>query len=179
MFEWIGDALMAVVGGGATGILGSAVQSYFQFKTKVLENEQENIRLAHDAKMVTIEADANLRIAQQEAAAQADNNAFIMQTASYEHDKRNYMPENGAPTWIVAALGIVDVIRGLVRPSLTIYVAVATTIILVEANGLIESVNGIGADVRLNAAMEIWRMVAYIATTIFFWWFGQRPPKKY
>lgn len=178
MFEWLGDALMAVVGGGATGILGSAVQSFFNYKTRILDNEQENIRLAHDAKMVTIEADANLRIAQQEAAAQADNNAFIMQTASYDHDKRQYMPEKGAPTWIIAALGVVDVIRGLVRPSLTIYVAVAITIILVEANGLIENVDGLGADVKIKAAMEIWRMVAYIATTIFFWWFGQRPQKR-
>lgn len=178
MFDWIGDALMAVVGGGATGILGSAVQSFFQFKTKLLDIEQENIRLAHDAKMVEIEADANLRISQQEAAAQADNNAYVMQTSSYEHDKRQYMPESGAPTWIIGALGAVDVIRGLVRPSLTLYVAVAITIILVEANALVESVDGLGEDVRLAAAMEIWRMVAYIATTIFFWWFGQRPQKR-
>jgi hypothetical protein len=70
------------------------------------------------------------------------------------------------------------VIRGLVRPSLTVYVAVAITIILVEANALVESVDGLGEDVRLAAAMEIWRMVAYIATTIFFWWFGQRPQKR-
>lgn len=178
MIEWIGDALMAVVGGGATGILGSAVQSLFHYKTRALDIQQENVRLAHDAKMVEVEATANLRILQQEASAQADNNAYAMQTVSYDHDKRQYMPEHGAPTWIIAALGVVDVIRGLVRPSLTLYVAVAITIILVEANALVESVDGLGAEVRLTAAMEIWRMVAYIATTIFFWWFGQRPQKK-
>ncbi len=178
MIEWIGDALMAVVGGGATGILGSAVQSLFQYKTRALDIEQENVRLAHDAKMVELESTANLRILQQEASAQADSNAYAMQTVSYEHDKRQYMPENGAPTWIIVLLGVVDVIRGLVRPSLTVYVAVAITIILVEANALVESVDGLGEDVRLAAAMEIWRMVAYIATTIFFWWFGQRPQKR-
>ena len=52
MFEWLSDALMAVVGGGATGILGSAVQSLFQYKTKGLEIQQEKYRLDHDANMV-------------------------------------------------------------------------------------------------------------------------------
>lgn len=178
MIEWLGDALMAVVGGGATGILGSGIQSFFQYKTRVLDIEQENARLAHDAAMVEKEANANLLILKQEASTQADNNAFAMQTISYDHDKRQYMPDSGAPTWIIAALGVVDVIRGLVRPSLTVYVAVAVTIILIEANALVESVDGLSSEVKLTAAMEIWRMVAYIATTIFFWWFGQRPPKK-
>ena len=178
MFEWLSDALMAVVGGGATGILGSAVQSLFQYKTKGLEIQQEKYRLDHDANMVKLESEANLSIASQEAAAQADNNAFVMQTASYGHDKRQYMPDTGAPTWVIGALGIVDVIRGIVRPALTLYVAVAITTILVEANALISKVDGLDVELRLSAAQEIWRMVAYIATTIFFWWFGQRPQKK-
>ncbi|AYA63840.1 hypothetical protein [Alteromonas sp. RKMC-009] len=178
MIEWLGDTLMAVVTGGATGILGSAVQSYSNYKNKQLEAEQENRRLEHDAKMVQLESQAQINISQQEAAAQAEQSAFVMQTASYGHDARSYMPDTGAPAWIIAALGVVDVLRGLIRPGLTAYFAVAVSFILFEANGLLSDIDGITATERLATTTNIWATLLYVATTIFFWWFGQRPPKR-
>ncbi|MBU2978994.1 hypothetical protein [Alteromonas sp. C1M14] len=178
MLDWIGDTLTAVLSGGATGLLGSAIQSFSNYKTKQLEFEQENIRLAHDAQMVQLEAQASISISQQESAAQTEKSAFELQTSSYSHDVRSYMPDVGAPSWIIAALGIVDVLRGLIRPSLTAYMAVAAAVILASANSLLGDLDQIAAAERLQTATNIWATMLYVATTIFFWWFGQRPPKR-
>ena len=177
MLEFIGDALAAVVSGGATGILGSAVQSFTNYKMRKLEGEQEKYRLEHDAKMVGLEADKEISILQQEQAMQYDTNTHNLQLASYQHDRRSYMPDKDAPAWIIACLGLVDVLRGLVRPALTAYCAVAVTIILVKTNSLFKTAGAMSVEQLLPVATNVWTMVLYIATTIFFWWFGQRPTK--
>lgn len=177
MLEQIGDALLAVVSGGATGILGSAVQSFTNYKTKQLEGEQEKYRLQHDERMVDLETTKEVTIKEQERQMQNDTNTHNLQMASYTHDARSYMPDSGAPGWIIALLGLVDVLRGLVRPSLTAYSAVAVTMILLKTNEMLDSTQGMTMEQLLPVANNVWTMVLYVSTTIFFWWFGQRPPK--
>ena len=178
MIDWLGDALTTIVSGGVTGILGSAVQSYTNYKMVELQGKQEDKRLAHDKDMVKIEAEANLSIAEQERSAQNDLYQQNLQLASYQHDKATYVAGNTAPVWIVALLGMVDVLRGLVRPCLTTYMAIVVTFILFEANTLLGDAS-VSTEQAVNLAGDIWQTVIYLATTIFFWWFGQRPPKRH
>ncbi len=177
MMEFLGDALTTIVSGGVTGILGSAVQSYSNYKMTQLAGEQEQKRLEHDKEMVRLETEAQVTIAQQERAAQNDLYQQNLQMASYNHDRATYMSGNNAPAWILALLGLVDVMRGLVRPCLTTYMAVVVGVILYESNALLSNAT-MTSEETLAITSDIWQTIMYLATTIFFWWFGQRPPKK-
>ena len=177
MIEWFGDAITTIVSGGVTGILGSAVQSYSNYKMKQLEGDKETKRLAHDKEMVALEAQANISIAEQERSAQNDLYQQNLQLASYQHDAAKYLTGDKAPAWILALLGLVDVLRGLVRPCLTTYMAIVVTFILVEANTLLGNAS-LSTEQAVTITGDIWQTVMYLATTIFFWWFGQRPPKR-
>ena len=58
MLELIGTAASAILGGGATGILGAAVQRYADYKGRQLDLQAQASKQAHEVAMR--EADAKI-----------------------------------------------------------------------------------------------------------------------
>ena len=77
---------------------------------------------------------------------------------------------------------VMDVIRGVIRPGLTVYLCVLTTIVYFQAVRLLLSV---GIQMDVSRAMKLTELVVgtilYLTTTCVLWWFGtrnrQKPPK--
>ena len=182
MLELLGTAASAILSGGATGILGAAVQRYADYKGRQLDLQAQASRQAHevamreaDAKIMAQEWAARTQVATIEGEtreAEADARAF---EASYQLEPKQYSaavkPTRGQG-WLLVLL---DVLRGVVRPGLTIYLCVLTTQIY---NELASQVGPLTADQRYETTKLIVGTILYLFTTVTLWWFGTRSSGK-
>lgn len=182
MLELLGTAASAIIGGGATGILGAAVQRYADYKGRQLDLQAQASRQAHevsmreaDAKIMAQEWAARTQVATIEGEtreAEADVRAI---EASYQLEPKQYSgsvkPTRGQG-WLLVLL---DVLRGVVRPGLTIYLCVLTTQIYNELAG---QVGPLTADQRYETTKLIVGTILYLFTTVTLWWFGTRSSGK-
>ncbi len=174
----IGGFLGSVLSGGVTGILGVAVQRVADYKNKQLdlqaarEKAQSEIALKQaDAAIMAQEWAARTKIAETEAAGQeavADSQAFA---ASFNEPKQYAAGAlNPAQTWLMVVL---DFVRGIVRPGLTIYLCVLTTLVYFQARE-IQVRTGISSEEAYAVVKQVTSTILYLATTCLLWWFGVR-----
>ena len=155
------DALLALLTGGATGLLGTAITAgvdYFQAKQRHAQ-EIELRRLDHEIALA--EAASVERQVAIEAEAESEKAAWEALKASYQEARQRW--SSGESAWIV----FVDVVRGLTRPALTwAFLALTGIIYFTLAAG--------------DAAMRgrIVETVLYLTTTCVLWWFGGRQLAK-
>ena len=181
MFEILGTLFTSIVSGGATGLFGVAVQRYFDLKNKSIELEFEVKKFGHeidmrkiDAEIMQKESEAKIQVAElnaQAAESVADAQAFA---ASFQEPKS--FAQDHAVTknqgWAIITL---ELIRGLVRPGLTVYLCVITTLIYFQAYNLLKSE---GVQMDISSALKLTELVVgtilYLTTTCVLWWFGTR-----
>ncbi len=76
-------------------------------------------------------------------------------------------------------LVVLDFIRGLVRPGLTIYLCAITTMMYLEAKVIMA---GVGALISAEQAITVHNIIVttvlYLTTTCVLWWFGTRNSQK-
>ena len=179
MLELIGTALGGILSGGATGLLGVVLQRFADFKNKQLDLQHQERQYTHelsmrdkDAAIMAQEWAARTRVAEVEAGAQvdvADAEAFA---ASYRLEPAAYSG-NAKPTKAQAwVLVILDAMRGSVRPLLTVYLCVITTMMYRDARALLGSAHT--ADQAFELTKLIVWTVLYLTTTCVLWWFGTR-----
>jgi len=190
MLEVLGGIFGAIFSGGATGIIGIIAQRFADYKNKQLDMQLENQRFENNVKLkeidakimaqeaaarlqvVTVEGDTAVTIAKvsaEAAEAQADAAAF---TASYDLEPKLY--NSGKLTknqnWLMVGL---DVLRGSVRPLLTIYLCILTTMIYFQARGLLAK-EDLDIKQAMNLTDYVVHSIIYLTTTIVLWWFGTR-----
>ena len=158
------DALLSILTGGATGLLGTAVSfftSYFQARQRHAQ-EMELRRL--DLEMTEAEAASAERVAAVEAESARDQAAWSALETSYRAASRRW--SRGDSKWLV----FVDVVRGLTRPGLTfLFVGLVGAIYFTLGGSDMETI-----DIRPH----IIDTVLYLATTCVLWWFGARQLAK-
>lgn len=181
--EFLTDAIGSILGGGATGLLGTLATAWVSYK-KAKENNRHKEQMAkqqHDAAIA--EAEADLKMAQTEGAIQqslaATEAAAEGLAASYQHDQRQYAEGtlSSAQKWLMV---VVDFFRGMMRPGLTTYLVVLTSIMywtMLDLLGGLEA--SFGAGEILGIIQHITLTVLYLTTTCVAWWFGGRQLEKY
>ncbi len=172
----------SILSGGLTGLLGVVVQRIADYKNKQLDIQISREKNEHDIKMREVDAlimaqewAARTQVATIEAESKmdvADSAAF----ASSFNEPVRYS-EGVKPTKFAGSMLILlDFIRGIVRPGLTIYLCVLTTMIYFQAKNLIgEGLDPLKAYDLLN---EIVGTVLYLTVTCLLWWFGVRNKAK-
>lgn len=183
---WI-DAVLSLLGGGATGIIGIAVQRFFDYKNKQEDMKAQVAKQAHevqmkeaDAKILAMEWNARTQVATIEAAgkeAVADSQAFA---ASFDMEPKRYA-EGKAPSGTLGRIGwflmvLLDAFRGAIRPGLTTYLIILVTVIFSWLMAILQSKNiEILDSVDIIAILKrVIDTVLYLATTCVLWWFGTR-----
>lgn len=156
------EALMAIVTGGATGLLGTLLSSatgYFERK----QRHRHELKLRElDAKIVETEAASAERVAA--IAAESHQSAAESRALQASYDAAGVRWSTGDSAWLVA----VDVIRGLIRPVLTVgFVALCGVIYFTLPRWSQGDVEARIIDTAL-----------YLMTTTVLWWFGTRPKKQ-
>jgi len=176
------DLIGGVLSGGATGLIGLGVNAFMSFKKEKEENR-------HKESMVTLnteamKAEATLEIEKVEIEGniqqniQASKDAAAGLAASYEHDSAAYYKgKQGKVAHFF--FGVVDFCRGMIRPSLTVYLVVLTSLMYWA---MVDLVDGMGTGINDAKAVEIIlmivAMVLYLTSTCVTWWFGGRQLEK-
>src|SRR5262245_41177853 len=128
MLEIIGTIFGSVFSGGATGLIGVALQRFADYKNKQLDIQltkqkfEQDIQLKQlDIQMMEKEWAGRVQVAQTEAEAAADAAASKAFEASYAMEPKRY--SEGVPVGKVSGflLVLLDLFRGVVRPALTVY----------------------------------------------------------
>lgn len=179
MLDLLGTFFSSIISGGMTGILGVVVQRIADYKNKQLDIEMNREKMAHevalrqvDHQIVSQEWVGRTTVAQIEAdgrEAVADSQAFA---ASFNEPQRysDAVKPSRKQAWLLVVL---DFIRGLVRPGLTIYLCILTTLVYYHARTLITD-----KPIDPAYATELVKMIVgtilYLTTTCLLWWFGVR-----
>jgi len=189
MLELLGTIAGSIFGGGATGLIGVALQRWADYKNKQADLELQKAKFEHerglrelDAKILAQEWAGRTRVAEVETAGKVDVAESEAFAASFRTEPTRY--SEGVKTGPVtgALLVMLDVIRALVRPGLTVYLCVLTTLVYLDAQALMDRA-GIGMTIEeaLKITMQVVGTVLYLTTTCVLWWFGTRnksaPPK--
>ncbi len=158
------DALLSILTGGATGLLGTAVSFFTSYVQAKQRHTQEMDLRRLDLEISRAEAASAERVAAIEAESERDQAAWSALEASYRTASRRW--SRGDSKWLV----FVDVVRGLTRPGLTfLFVGLVGAIYFALGGSDMETI-----DIR----PRIIDTVLYLATTCVLWWFGARQLAK-
>lgn len=185
MYEILGTLLAGVLSGGATGLLGVLIQRFFDHKSKAQDLEQLRMQLDNAKELARIEGERSTRVAELDMEARfAEADAGVMQ-ASFAHDAASYLAPDSqrrkgwAGSLVTLLMGVVDFMRGVLRPGMTAYLCWLTTIMfwwvreLAERHGLT-----LTAEQVMSLMVQIIATILYVFTTCALWWFGARPPNR-
>ncbi len=170
MFGWI----TSLLSGGATGVLGSLVTNVADYFEEKRKNQHEIELRKLDIEEMQQEYEARKEIAAQQSQAQTTK-------TSYEHDARSYTSGMKIKSpWLKAGLVFVDMVRGLVRPALTVFLIVLVWMTFSKVQAVLESagVDPLPVDRAGAIYASVVDMILYLAATSVTWWFGTSPRSK-
>lgn len=177
--SWIADVVTTALSGGVTGVLGVALSGFFTWKEKANERAHElalgeqdlkERRLEGELLHKQIEIEANAQVRQAEAQAFAE---------SFNADQARY--SIGDTSGANKALIFVDVVRGLIRPCLTLYLVVILTVLAYQLITALGGLNEVLSTMDGQSLLtDIVQAMVYLTVTAVTWWFGTRhlPSKK-
>lgn len=149
--------ISAIALSGIVGLVGGIAEKITTFKTKKLELEFEQKRFEHevalrevDAKIMAQEWAARTQVAQIEATAQVEAEDSRTLAASYKLEPKKY-----GIKWL-------DAFRGAIRPTLTVYLVVLTSVMYARTDG---------GRIDPNTVVETILSMTTLACS---WWFGSR-----
>lgn len=176
--------IMSILGGGATGLLGVGLQRFFDWLNVKANLQRDQQKYANDLAMKKLDLDlmdkewaGRVKVAEQEgktATEVAATNAFAK---SLLQEPERYATGNRPEGWLGNLgwfmLACTDVMRGVVRPLLTLYLCALTTFVWWQVRQLIKH-----EDLDPAAVLDIWKLVVntilYLTTVCILWWFGTR-----
>lgn len=174
------DIVSSILSGGATGIIGAAVSRYADYKTKQLDIDLQKEKFSHeielrhaDARIMELEWTFKDKIASTEAQThveQFDSAAF--QTALTSEPQRYSLADkltSSQSWWMV----ILDFIRGIIRPGLTLYLCAITTVVYFQSSKIIGD-QSVSVQQAVDIYNQITATILYLCTTVVLFWFGCR-----
>lgn len=184
--------------GGITGLVGNVITSVTNYKTMKLKNE-------HDEKMIELNTSAMIEkskmqiiVTKNKIAGEVELAELGAYTKSQEVGNQktfsekwieNLLSTEGRTKVIAIPFGIlfctlfsiVDFLRGFMRPALTIYLTVLTTIITYMSWEILQK-NGV-ETIQLKDAISLFdrviSIVIYLTVSCVTWWFADRQTAKF
>ena len=186
MLSLLGTVFGSILSGGATGLLGVVFQRIADYKNRQLDlqldkqrGELELAKRDKDAAIMAQEWAARTKVAEVEAEATKDAAESAAFAASFNLEPKRYA-EGVTPGRVGGLLLIcVDVLRGIVRPGLTLYLCAITTMVYLEARAVLAAVSvTMNVDQALKVHEQVVGTVLYLTVTCVLWWFGTRNKQK-
>ena len=172
MLDGILSAVGAIAGGGVTGLVGAGITSFTEYKTKMASFAHEQKMTDLNIQMAQLDAESKFKMAESEAETAKEVAATTAFSKSHTADIARYATGDRAANSI--GFIVVDVIRGLVRPTLTIYVMIIVSMIYWQLMELVGGLTAIPTHDALAMVKGVIDGLMYLATTIVLWWFGTR-----
>jgi len=176
MLEIIGNVLGSIGLGGITGLFGTAITAYVNYKNQKLAFEHQEKMARIDQETIKLETQAKIEITETEYKGKrdvAESEAFKESFAADKASFLTWLPENRIASIIIGILfAIVDFVRGMTRPILTAYLCILTTWLALQVYALIKI--PLTEDQAYELMSQIIFVVLYLTTTVVLWWFGTR-----
>jgi len=168
--------------GGVTGLVGTWLTKRYEFKQRDQELEGIKIKYSHELNMKQADAEImrqewegreKVAIVEGETAESvADAQAF---NQSMKTDPQSYSSKTKRSWVIEFLLGILDFVRGMIRPGLTIYLMGVNTVIFFTFYGMYQEY---GMTVSPEQVFDILLIMVnsflYLNMTAASWWYGTR-----
>jgi len=195
--------LFEAILGGVTGLIGNAVGGWFKLKHAKIELDIHELNNKHDLAMVKaeteamiMEAKANIKITQ----AQVEGAIDIKDAEAFMQSQKEGNKALFNNKWIDALMsitgywriitlpiastiaflfGLTDFLRGMIRPTLTVYLCGVTTWVtwmawkIMQADGM--TLTSLQA---VNIFNDTTSIVTYLTVSCVTWWFGDRRMAK-
>lgn len=186
------EMILSILSGGATGLLGTVISGVIKFFNTKQEQKYELAKMEMELKVMSAEAEHAEKIATVEAEAAETKAEWEGLRESYREAATRFS------TGAHPALVWIDVVRGLMRPVLTLGLVILVAIVFFNASDamdtssleqIISTCQGMGlteAELKeciTNKSMESTQLriigtVLYLATAAVLWWFGSRQVEK-
>ncbi|MCW8918895.1 MAG: hypothetical protein OQL08_08790 [Gammaproteobacteria bacterium] len=176
--------------GGLFGLAGTAIHAGLKAWDGHQETKKELAHRDYDLQELTLNNQLQVEMEESRlvgAKMEADNRLAVteeqvageMRTASYEHDRSAYtqtLSDTFSGRLARFLLAAVDVVRGLMRPAIT----VAMLWMLWEIGSMLQRITG--GTMPVDQASALWLQVVTaiitLATTCVTWWFGSRQLRR-
>ena len=177
------EFLSSAAFGGITGLFGGIVNrvaDYFATKEK---HAHEQVMLDKQTEYLKLETDRDVQIAREESNRIREQSDAQLMEASFKADQATYFSPtlaSGLPSWVqgIAAslMALVDFVRGLTRPGLTLYLCILTTLMYVQMMNLLADLkaSAFDATTAVGIMQKIVNGVIYLTTMAVGWWFASR-----
>jgi len=193
MIEW------SVLLGGITGLFGNMITGWFKYKDRKLKNEHEQKMVELNTAAMITEAKMQIQITK----AKIEGEVELAETGAYtESIKSGNKPMFSekwidklfsvegkvlrwftVPTAIVLSFGfgMIDFLRGFMRPALTLYLTGMSTVITWMAWDILQKagVEAMTAVQALDIYSQTTTIVIYLTVSTVTWWFGDRTMAKH
>ena len=192
--ETLSAITTGVLSGGATGLLGMFIQRAFDYagrwidiKLAILSNENALALYAAEterlkAKVAAVEElaqiDAKAQVALQGEGGSHPDQSYAADTISYVNPSlQNRRDKVG--TIIALMMAVVDFVRGILRPGMTAYLCVLTTVMFLWVKD-VAAAHGVSltGDNVMQLINTIIGTITYVFTTCALWWFGVRTSRR-
>lgn len=171
--EWL-SFLTSSTAGGIIGVIGS-------WLTKREERKNSQLKLDYEIKMAEIrreeakaEAEHELAMAdKQMERAQVEGNIAIGEAElnAFQEGLREQSKTYG--------IKIVDSIRGLMRPVITLYLLIIATLLMVKIHELVGGMeNAFSPEELIKTYKAVIDQLLFLTATAVTWWFGSRPSSQ-
>jgi len=151
MLELIGS----VLSGGVTGLFGAGISSVIEYLKQKQKDQHELAMIQAERETLKLEIQGRERVADIQAETSRDIAESKAFSESLIADRASY--STGNSKWLV----LVDAVRGLTRPVLTLMLVVLTSVLWFTTD-----------DQILQS--QIVATVLYVTTASILWWFGSR-----
>jgi hypothetical protein len=191
--------LIETVLGALTGLAGTIMSSFINYKQKKLEFDHEILMIEAQTKAMIEEAKINLQITKAqvegaieledanvylEAQKQGNKNLFDVKWVDNLLDvNTTWLKFITVPAAVIVALlfGFVDWLKGFMRPALTVYLVALTTYITYVSYGILTKYGG--ESITSTQALVVWNdvvtIIIYLTVSCTCWWFGDRRTAKF
>lgn len=167
------ETIFAGLSGGLTGLAGGLLQTGLDFfkqrednkhalKMAELDLKSQEMEFQHQVQVESMIAEKEIAVAEAKALAE-----------SYSADSASY--SKGSANWLMF---IVDFVRGLVRPALTIYLIYMCASILAALEGQQNTIANLDPQSQHELYESIIDQILFMANMAVSWWFGSRSKYK-
>ena len=158
------DILLSLITGGATGIIGTALSTGFKFFEKKQAQIHELELRKFELKQMEKEAVIAERITAMEMESATQQAEYAGLQASYKEAATRWTQGTELTPWQTWCMVLVDVVRGLMRPLITVV--------------LVGYIGWIYSETLADPNSPVVSTVLYLATACVLWWFGSRQTDK-
>lgn len=189
--------LWETLAGAITGLIGNGLTAWTNYKTQKLKNEQD--AKMYDFKLREIEARTNAVIRTTEAKVTAE--IEVADSDVYKESQVQGNKDKFSSSWIsklldvegrsryvtipialflITLLGMVDVLKGFMRPGLTLYLTIITSWLTYKAYDILRAAGPLlNSEQAFNLYNETTSIVIYLTVSCITWWFGDRRSAKF